>query len=79
MTTRWMAVPATLLLGLAIALGVVACKQAEGERCQSSADCDTGLTCNLAKDPPVCQLSGTGGGIDALPPIDAEIDAPPPP
>jgi hypothetical protein len=60
----------TLLLG---------CKQGEGDRCQVNEDCEDGLTCNQATNPPRCQRSEGNNPIDAALPIDAidaAIDAP---
>jgi hypothetical protein len=67
---------ATLLVGGG--LWIAACKQDEGERCQTKADCDDGLVCNQATQ--TC-AKGIGGGIDAMVPPQpmpdaAEIDAP---
>jgi len=66
-----------VLLGL-LAGGVgllIGCKQGEGQRCQVNDDCDTGLVCNQATDPPSCQSPGSITGIDATVP-EADIDAP---
>jgi hypothetical protein len=63
-----------LLAGL-VAL-VLGCKQGEGERCQVNADCDDGLICNQATNPPRCQQPSSSGGIDATVP-DIFPDAPP--
>jgi hypothetical protein len=61
-------------------LGLAACKQGEGERCQVNDDCDSGLVCNQATG--TCARQ-TEGDIDAdvppqidAPPVDA-VDAPP--
>ena len=70
--------PLTLLLVLAAGVTVlVGCKQAEGERCQVTADCEDGLQCNQGTNPPSCQ-SSVGGQIDATLPdvIDAPVDMP---
>lgn len=67
---------ASLVLGLCVAGGVAACKQGEGERCQTSDDCESPLLCNEGEG--VCRESASGG-IDALPPEpapDAAPDAP---
>ncbi|MEO8704064.1 MAG: hypothetical protein ABI867_28695 [Kofleriaceae bacterium] len=67
---KFLAIP--LLLALVATVGiVVGCKQGEGDRCQVKEDCDEGLVCNQARNPPVCQSENEGGGIDATPPIDA--------
>ena len=64
------------------ALWVSACKQDEGERCQTSADCASPLVCNQATQTCAKMI---GGGIDAMVPpqpepdaavIDAAVDAP---
>ena len=74
-----------LFLSLALSLLAVAvggmlmlggCKQSEGERCQVASDCESGLECNIAKDPPACQGKESGTAIDALPPLDI-LDGPP--
>jgi hypothetical protein len=67
--------PVTLFLALAAAVTLmIGCKQAEGERCQVTADCEDGLQCNQGTNPPSCQRS-VGGGIDAT--VPDMIDAPP--
>jgi len=55
-------------------VGIAACKQGEGDRCQIDADCASGLLCNKAKN--TCQAT-SGGDLDADV-IDAAItiDAP---
>jgi hypothetical protein len=58
--------------GVALLIG---CKQGEGQRCQVNDDCDTGLVCNQATDPPTCQSSGSFDPIDASVP-EASVDAP---
>ena len=65
-------------LGLALlGLGtIVACKQAQGERCQVNDDCEDGLQCILATDPPQCGDQDTSNPIDAEAPPDAPYDAP---
>lgn len=64
---------ATALAGLTLVATMVgACDQSEGERCQRTADCAEGLTCNLGTQ--LCQAddgNGTSdGGVDT--PLDAE-------
>ncbi len=58
----------------AIAGAAVACKQQEGERCQTDEDCDTGLVCNQATAQ--CASSSSSTAIDATTPdfLDAELD-----
>jgi hypothetical protein len=53
---------------------IAACKQQEGDRCQTNDDCDTGLVCNQATG--VCANSSTSTAIDATTPdfLDAELD-----
>lgn len=64
-----------VLLG-ALSLGVfAACKQGEGERCQVTADCEDGLTCNQGQNPPICQGENADNPIDATVP-DADPDGP---
>jgi hypothetical protein len=67
---------AVLVLVLGASWTVVACKQAEGERCQVNEDCADNLVCNQATQE--CSTT-TGGGIDATvpdgPPPDAAVDA----
>ncbi|HEU0034565.1 MAG TPA: hypothetical protein VFQ53_28270 [Kofleriaceae bacterium] len=76
---RFVAVPLFLATTALLAVGIVSCKQGEGERCQVDSDCDTGLVCNQATQ----QCAGeTAGGIDATVPDgtdapDAPPDAPP--
>lgn len=67
-------------VAIALLLLVAACKSGEGERCQSTDDCQSDLVCNGATD--TCQVPGTGGSdggirIDARVPLpDAEpVDA----
>jgi hypothetical protein len=67
---------ATLLGGSG--LWVAACKQDEGDRCQTKADCTDGLVCNQATQTCAKMI---GGGIDAMVPQQpmpdaAEPDAP---
>lgn len=57
---------------------VAACKQGQGDRCQTNDDCESGLVCNQAKG--TCQ-STSGGDLDAnrapdAGPADAVPDAP---
>lgn len=67
-----------VILGVGSTLMLGGCKQSAGERCQVAADCESGLACNLAKDPPTCQAEGTDTPIDVLPPLDGPpADAPP--
>jgi hypothetical protein len=59
-----------------LAIAGSACKQQEGERCQTDEDCEGSLICNQATQE--CSTAA-GGGIDATTPefIDADdIDAP---
>lgn len=58
---------------------IAACKQGQGDRCQTNDDCESGLVCNQAKG--TCQ--STSGGdldadiVDAVPVTpDAMVDAP---
>ena len=80
MNTRFLAIPllgiSALLIGGLLVVG--GCKQGQGERCQVTADCQSGLICNLGTNPPSCAAS-SGGGIDATPPpdSDAALDGPP--
>jgi len=55
---------------LAAGVWIAACKQDEGDRCQTSADCTGDLVCNQATQ--TCAKS-IGGGIDANVP---ELPAP---
>jgi hypothetical protein len=74
--TRFLALPALVLVGLVTAgvLALAGCKQGEGERCQIDDDCASGLVCNQATQ--LCARPGSSGGIDAEPPIDAaDVDA----
>ena len=57
-------------------LGLAACKQGKGARCQVNADCSSGLVCNQGTTPPTCQVIG-GDQIDANI-IDAVTDSPTP-
>jgi hypothetical protein len=71
-------VAASLALSALAIGGVASCKQGEGQRCQTQADCEEGLQCNEGEG--VCRERPMGA-IDALPPefdplIDAPIDAP---
>jgi hypothetical protein len=58
----------------ALAGVMVACKQQEGDRCQSDEDCETGLSCNQATSK--CASSNMSEPIDATTPdfLDAELD-----
>jgi hypothetical protein len=51
-----------------------ACKQQEGDRCQTDADCESGLSCNQATSE--CARAGSETAIDATTPdfLDAELD-----
>lgn len=84
MSFRWIGL--SVLVALMLAVGVVGCKQAAGERCQINADCEDGLVCNASEQ--ICQQPGAGtpdanttdasppiDAIDALPPIDGAVDA----
>ncbi|MBK9030291.1 MAG: hypothetical protein IPL61_02950 [Myxococcales bacterium] len=83
-------VVASWLLTALVLTGAAGCKQGEGEPCQYTSDCASGLTCVVSSH--VCQSGvsiddgGTGGvdapndsGIDAVVPDDAPsvIDATP--
>ena len=63
---------AAALAGLALfGLTIGACDQGEGERCQRTEDCASGLTCNLGTQ--LCQQGVVGigdAGVDT--PLDAE-------
>lgn len=58
----------------ALAAVAAACKQQEGDRCQTDQDCDTGLVCNQATA--TCATENMNVGIDATTPdfLDAELD-----
>ena len=56
---------------LVIVIGVAACKQGKGDRCQTDSDCPAPLLCNASTSK--CVDQGTNP-IDALPP-DAPRDA----
>jgi hypothetical protein len=62
-----------LALLAAAGLAFAACKQGPGDRCQTSDDCEGGLTCNQAEH--VCSSSSSSVD-DAEPPADAPDDAP---
>lgn len=72
-----------LLLGGALSGGLTGCQSGEGERCQITEDCASGLVCSSGTDTCVEPASeDDDGGIDA--PIDASdpdatpvVDAPP--
>jgi hypothetical protein len=66
--------PVLLLAALSIGM-LAACKQSQGERCQVTADCEEGLTCNQGQNPPVCQGSEGANPIDGSVP-DADPDGP---
>lgn len=78
---RWAALPILIAVLVAGAFAITSCKSSVGDRCQIDSDCETGV-CNQANH--VCDEIGTGGDIDALPPIDfpildaadAAVDAP---
>lgn len=84
---RARAIVRRLLLALAcfglIGGAIAACKQAEGERCQRTSDCEDGLVCNRATQ--LCASPNSSGDIDATvpdiidaaPELDAVVDAPP--
>lgn len=71
--SAWFITLGVLVVG---ALHLTACKQDEGDRCQTTADCIEGLVCNQATQQ--CAKT-TGGGIDATVPdiADAPPDTPP--
>jgi hypothetical protein len=72
---KFLAIPMLILLAVGSGAVLVACKQGEGDRCQVKEDCEDGLTCNQARNPPVCQATnGNELPIDALPPVDAPVD-----
>lgn len=58
----------------ALAGVAAACKQQEGERCQTDDDCESGLTCNQATSQ--CASANSSAPIDATTPdfLDAELD-----
>jgi hypothetical protein len=70
-----------MLVTFALFAGVVVgCKQGEGERCQITDDCESGLTCNQATG--LCVSNNMDNDpLDVLPPVDGPpvdvIDAPP--
>ena len=76
--TRFVTTVRRLALALvcfgALAGIAVACKQQEGERCQTDDDCESGLTCNQATSQ--CASSNSSAPIDATTPdfLDAELD-----
>ena len=57
-----------LVLALAALLAVSACKQGEGDRCETEDDCASGLICNGSLQ--VCQ-SALEGDANLVPPADA--------
>lgn len=59
---------------VALAGVAAACKQQEGERCQTDDDCESGLSCNQATSQ--CASSNSSSAIDATTPdfLDAELD-----
>ncbi|MCE9579299.1 MAG: hypothetical protein K8W52_39610 [Deltaproteobacteria bacterium] len=57
-----------------VATALVGCKQGEGDRCESTADCASGLICTTSK-PGVCVTSVVQ--FDAFMP-DANVDGGPP-
>ena len=65
------------VLAILTAGWMVGCDQEEGQRCQTSDDCQSPLGCNLATL--TCSSKNTSGQIDATvpdgPPPDAAIDA----
>ena len=52
----------SVFVGL-LALGLLGCKQGEGEVCQINEDCEEGLECNAGTRR--CQKPGTAGAPDA--------------
>ena len=67
----------TILLYLAVflfALGLMACKQAEGEPCQTTSDCDEGLVCCYDGAGSPDSLGRCFAGTNCLP-VDAGVDA----
>jgi hypothetical protein len=68
---RWS--PLFIAIAIVGAIAITSCKQGLGERCQVDDDCESNK-CNQAEH--ICATGGEGGGIDALPPIDAPaVDA----
>ncbi len=71
---HWLALA---LLAMLTAGWVVGCDQDEGERCQSTPDCEPPLVCNLATA--TCSSKSVAGQIDATVPQgpipDAAVDA----
>jgi hypothetical protein len=64
-----------VLLFVLASVSALSCKQGIGERCQVNADCAEGI-CS-SSEPKICVTSaGSNEDIDAMPPIDAAIDAP---
>ncbi len=70
-----MRAPATVVVIVLSAVLALGCRQGEGERCQTTADCEDGLQC--VESTHTCLVSepstGNDGGTDA--PNDAAIDA----
>jgi hypothetical protein len=57
MQIRWTMGIASLVLALSLSLSC----SSETERCEDSTDCDDGLVCNIALDPPQCVEPGVEG------------------
>ncbi|MBK7193961.1 MAG: hypothetical protein IPH80_15885 [Myxococcales bacterium] len=70
-----MRAPASVLVLVLSALLALGCRQGEGERCQTTSDCEDGLICSPSTRECLVTEPGTGsdGGVDA--PNDAAIDA----
>ena len=70
-----MRAPASLLVVVLSACLALGCRQGEGERCQTTSDCEDGLKCSPSTHECLVTEPGTGndGGVDA--PNDAAIDA----
>ena len=65
-------------LGVIVGLAAfAACRQGKGDRCQTTSDCDHGLTCSAATG--TCVGAGAIDPIDAVvPPMDViKLDGPP--
>lgn len=64
----------SIALSMPLAVAVAGCKQGLGERCETSADCESGVCSN--SEPKICVPDGQAMGmIDATLPIDAAPDA----
>lgn len=70
-----MRAPASLLVVVLSACLALGCRQGEGERCQTTSDCEEGLKCSSSTHECLVTEPGTGsdGSVDA--PNDAAIDA----